>query len=85
MELLSYPLLHPSDSQRIENFLADVKIVPLTERVKAAAIRLRRQHGLKLPDAIIAGTALGARLMTNDAKLLHIPGLAAQEVRLTST
>ena len=87
MELLSYPLLHQSDLAKIQDFLADVKVVPLTNEVKDAAVRLRRQHGLKLPDAIIAATAmtLGARLLSNDAKLLRIPGLAAQEVRLTNT
>ncbi len=55
-----------------------------TEEVKSLAIRLRREHLLKLPDAIVAATALslGAPLMTNDAKLLRVPGLSSQVLKL---
>jgi predicted nucleic acid-binding protein len=52
--------------------------------VKKLAILLRRKHQLKLPDAIVAATALslGATLITNDAKLLRIPSLSSQELGL---
>jgi hypothetical protein len=52
--------------------------------VKKLAIRLRREHQLKLPDAIVAATALSlkAELVTNDTKLLRIPGIASQVLRL---
>jgi len=47
---------------------------------------LRRRHALKLPDAIIAATALSlhAQLLTNDTKLLRIPGLACERLELKS-
>jgi predicted nucleic acid-binding protein len=49
-----------------------------------AAIRLRREYQLKVPDAIVAATALSleAPLLTNDIKLLRIPGLSSQELEL---
>jgi predicted nucleic acid-binding protein len=52
--------------------------------VKKLAIILRREHQLKLPDAIVAATALslGATLVTNDVKLLRLPGLTSQELGL---
>jgi hypothetical protein len=84
MELLSYPLLDESAQSRIEGFLSEIIIVGLSEPVKKLAIVLRREHQLKLPDAIVAATALslGAALVTNDAKLLRLPGLSSEELRL---
>jgi predicted nucleic acid-binding protein len=47
-------------------------------------IALRRQHRLKLPDALIAATALdtGATLLSNDQQLLVVPSLMVQAVEL---
>jgi predicted nucleic acid-binding protein len=79
MELLSYPLLEASAQAKIEGFLSEVTVVALGD-----AIRLRREHQIKLPDAIVATTALslGAPLLTNDIKLRRIPGLSCQELKL---
>jgi predicted nucleic acid-binding protein len=84
MELLSYPLLDESALSKIEAFLSEITIISLSESVKKLAIALRREHQLKLPDAIVAATALslGATLVTNDAKLLRLPGLSAQQLVL---
>lgn len=53
-------------------------MVDLDAAVKAAAIVRRRDQRLKLPDAIVVATAdvLGAVLLTNDAKLRLVEGLA---------
>lgn len=71
MELLSYPALHASTELQIRNFLSEITVVGLTDSVKTTAINIRRQEGLKLPDAIVVGTAmvLDAELLTNDAQL----------------
>ena len=84
MELLSYPLLDESAQAKIEGFLSEVTVVGLTEEVKSLAIRLRRQYSLKLPDAIVAATALSlaASLLTNDSKLLQLPGLSSRALEL---
>jgi predicted nucleic acid-binding protein len=83
-ELLSYPLLEASAQAKIEGFLSEVTVVALGDEVKKIAIRLRREHQIKLPDAIVAATALslGAPLLTNDIKLRRIPGLSCQELKL---
>jgi predicted nucleic acid-binding protein len=84
MELLSYPLLDESAQSKIEGFFSEITIIGLSESVKKLAILLRREHQLKLPDAIVAATALslGATLIANDSKLLRLPSLSSQELRL---
>lgn len=74
IELLSYPSLIPADEQQIRNFMAQMVIVGINDPIKNGAITLRKQHRLKLPDAIIAATAqsLGALLLTNDLKLSNL-------------
>ncbi len=72
IELLSLPGLTPTDEAAIRRMLAqDVEVIPLTEPIVPRTIALRRAHRLKLPDAVIAATALelGYELMTNDAAL----------------
>ena len=83
IELLSYPLLSPADEQEVLEFLTTVTVIDLTADIRDAAIDLRRNHRLKLPDAIIAGTAvsLGVALLTNDRRLANTPGL---QVSLTA-
>lgn len=82
MELLSHPDLSESDERAIHAFLAAITLMEPVPAVRATAVRLRRQHRLKLPDAIIAATALeaGAELLTNDAKLAATPGLRCRSL-----
>lgn len=84
MELLSYPSLDEAALAQIRRFLSEVTLVDLTQEIRELAVRLRRQHALKLPDAIIAGTALSlqAQLVTNDEKLLRVPSLTCQRLEL---
>lgn len=82
IELLSYPFLDNEAARQIEDFLRELSIIDLREDVKAKAIVLRRQGGLKLPDAIIAATAqvLGAAVLTNDKKFHRVSGLTCHEL-----
>jgi predicted nucleic acid-binding protein len=84
IELLSYPLLSVESESEINDFLADVTIVDLSKHIKQTTINLRRQHRLKLPDAIIVATAhyLNAKLLTNDIKLLNIPEVSISALPL---
>lgn len=70
IELLSYPSLSSSEESAIRAFLRDIHVVDMDTDIKEHAIRLRRYHGMKLPDAIIAATALSldGALLTNDQK-----------------
>jgi len=84
MELLSYPSLTDDAETQIRSFLADVTVVDLTREIKAAAIQVRRQLGLKLPDAIVAASAmvLEAELLTNDVQLLRVAAVRSTALAL---
>jgi predicted nucleic acid-binding protein len=87
MELLSYPLLSADEEAKVQAFLADVGIYELSREIKTAAIRLRRERGLKLPDAIICATAMqhNATLWSNDQKLANVPGLRCRQMALKAS
>lgn len=77
MELLGFPGLTPDEEALIGCKLAQLAYQPITPTIENEAIRLRRSHNIKLPDAIIAASALtlGAALLTHDKKLQSILAL----------
>ncbi len=84
IELLSHPALSPNDEQVVRGFLNEVVRYPLTDEIRDRTVLLRRQLRLKLPDALIAATALEAKaiLLTNDQQLHVVPDLNVQAVAL---
>ena len=88
MELLGFPALSDQEEQTAGAFLSRCQVVGINDDVEAHAIRLRRAGLLKLPDAIVAATALatGAKLLTLDQRLMRVvneqvqtgAGIAAQ-------
>lgn len=84
LELLSFHGLDAAQQTWLETFLADIGIIELQGLVKQHAVRLRREHRLRLPDAIVAASALAheAILLTNDHRLLALPGLSCQSLEL---
>ena len=97
MELFSSPALTQSDEIERRNFLSEMIVIPFKDSIKNEAIRIRRfgSPRLKLPDAIIAASAvvldatlvtnvvLDATLVTNDETILRLdwPGFAACSAR----
>lgn len=73
MELLGYPKLTDEEDQGIRAFLGACRICLIDEQVEAEAIRLRRSGTFKLPDAIIAATAItgGLKLLTLDQDMMQ--------------
>ena len=82
IELLSFPALTSAEETLLRATLARVAVYGIDQNIKEEAIRLRRQSRLKLPDAIIAATALchQAVLVTNDNELQNVPGLKSQSL-----
>jgi predicted nucleic acid-binding protein len=76
MELLAKPDITPDAEREIGDFLRGITIMPLSGEIKREAIRIRRAGlpRLKLPDAIVAATAviLNAQLVTADERLLKL-------------
>lgn len=58
LELLSAQGLQHNQIKTIENLLADCLIVDINPRIKNSTISIRRKNKTKLPDAIIAATAI---------------------------
>jgi predicted nucleic acid-binding protein len=84
IELLSYHALTAPEQQHIQQLLAQVTIVNLTEDVKNEAIVLRQQYRLKLPDAIVCATALSTNstLLSNDAQLARVTEITVETVAI---
>lgn len=72
LELLSFPHLTELEKDAIDKFLDNVAIDPVTETIGYIAIAFRKANHTKLPDAIIAATAINAHaiLVTSDKVLL---------------
>jgi len=71
MELLGFPNLAPEEEAAILDLLSNCRVMLIDEAVERQAIRLRRTSHCKLPDAIVAATALVHRLtlLTLDQRL----------------
>ena len=58
VEVLGYGGLTSTDEQALRSLLSHFEEVPITSSIIEEAIRVRREHRMKTPDAIIAATAL---------------------------
>lgn len=58
MELLGYSKLSDNDKNVLEKFLSCCSIENISKEIKFKAIELRKKYNIKLPDAIIASTAI---------------------------
>jgi len=78
MELLGFPNITAEEESCINRFLSFTKILPITDIICDQAILLRRKTRLKLPDALIAATAISSKLIlvSCDSDLLsHVENL----------
>ena len=85
IELYSKPKMPSDEEENLRAFLAErTIIIDLTEDVKNETIALRRSVKLKLPDCIVAATAvvLNSVLITADKELLRLNwhGLKTQNI-----
>lgn len=85
IELLSFSGLSAEDEQKISELLALLDRVELNQPVRLEAIKLRRQKRFKLPDAIIAASAIirNATLFTNDQAFQVTSNLTVQSLKVT--
>ena len=80
MELLGFHNITREEESLIRQKLDRLTYSPITGTIENAAIDLRQTRKIKLPDAIIAATALcsGAELLTLDQHLLSVVNSAAK-------
>ncbi|MBE9250359.1 type II toxin-antitoxin system VapC family toxin [Dolichospermum sp. LEGE 00240] len=58
IELLSFVGLSKEEQQSIEDLLSQFNTVSLLREIENQTIQIKRQYKIKLPDAIIAATAI---------------------------
>ncbi|MBD2136091.1 type II toxin-antitoxin system VapC family toxin [Anabaena sp. FACHB-1237] len=58
IELLSFAGLSQEEEECIEDLLSQFTVVPLSQEIEDKTIQLKRNYKIKLPDAIIAATAI---------------------------
>jgi predicted nucleic acid-binding protein len=80
IEFLAFPNLDDEGRRSFEDFLGRVDVVGLSSDDRDlidTAVRLRQEHRLRLPDAVIAASALlrEADLVTADAEFRKVPEL----------
>jgi len=85
MELLSFPEISKAEEAAVHEFLSLVEILPMDRAVEDLAIALRRRCRFKLPDAIVAATALSTehRLVSTDQVFSREDALQLLDPRCT--
>lgn len=78
IELLGWQAGSPQKMRDVEDFVQDSEIVPLTDAVVDKTVEIRRTVKIKLPDAVIAATAIVhdfTLISRNDDDFRKVPGL----------
>jgi predicted nucleic acid-binding protein len=58
IELLCWENTNENDILVLNNFILESRVIELDESIKSKTVEIRRKYKLKLPDAIIAATAI---------------------------
>lgn len=58
IELLCWKSATEKDMEILNSFIHDTMVIELEQSIKLKTVELRKAHKIKLPDAIIAATAL---------------------------
>jgi tRNA(fMet)-specific endonuclease VapC len=85
IEFLAFPGLQDEDKSLFRQFIERIEVVPLTDantQLIESVLSFRKGQQLKLPDAIIAATALiqEAHLITADKRLLSIKDIQTIDI-----
>lgn len=80
LELLCWPDLTDFDRSEVRNMVDSLPTIQITEEIENHVVAIRTSKLLKLPDAIIAATALhlGVPLVSRDRAFDRVPGLTVE-------
>ena len=78
IEIWSWAEMPPAHAKSLLEVSKLVDTIPLTEPIKHETIRLRREYRLRIPDAIVAATAIcyEAQLWSCDTDFQRVPDLS---------
>jgi predicted nucleic acid-binding protein len=73
LESLGFPLITDKEEKAVSGLLSKIPVLPSNDAIEAETIQIRRKTTLKLPDAIIAATAvvIGGEVVTKDVHFLN--------------
>jgi predicted nucleic acid-binding protein len=83
LELFAYSNLSAHEESLIEELLATTSVIPVDSRIARLAALVRRRYRLKVPDSVIAATAMftGSKLLPrNSHDFRKIPGLGVLKI-----
>lgn len=78
IELLVWNPSNPDDLKVYHSFVSGSSVIGINEEIIQETIQIRKNYNLKLPDAIIAATAISndcTLISDNDKDFLKIPSL----------
>jgi predicted nucleic acid-binding protein len=78
LELLSYPGLDSKEMNKVKTFIKECSLHTISDEIKQETIRIRKKYKLKLPDSIIAATAISENipLFTADNDFMKVNELS---------
>ncbi len=78
IELLCWKTVNENDWTVLNSFIADSIVFELEKDIKTKTVELRKSHKIKLPDAIIAATAIVRNLilLTRNVSDFNMPDLS---------
>jgi predicted nucleic acid-binding protein len=83
LELFAYSDLSAEEEALIEGLLVTVSVIPLDSRIARLAALVRRDYRLKVPDSVIAATAMftGSKLLTRNTRdFCKIPNFTVLQI-----
>lgn len=77
IELLGWQRITETEKKKLRALLSSCEVIELKNEIKELAIHLRQKQSIKLPDAIIAATALYLQVpvVTSDRGFKNIKGI----------
>ena len=80
IELLSFSGLSEKEEKSIEDLLSQFNLVPFSREIEDRTIQLKRQCKIKLPDAIIAATALNKDAVLVTRNISDFQGISGLKI-----
>lgn len=80
IELLCWKTVTEEDSKLVKNFINDALVIEIEQPIKLKTADIRKAHRIKLPDAIIAATALVYDLTLLSRNLSDFGGISRLKI-----
>lgn len=62
IELYSFKKLDPDEKAKIDEILNSLSVIDINSNIKANTIEIRRKYPIKIPDSLIAATAIQLKI-----------------------